>query len=162
MEEKIKELLGKIDFERFPILIIIFLVIYIIFDENTNPYRIQHEKIKIISELKSLKPDSTLTKQFNSEYLKIYTSVNEKKEIDYCKTIPFAVGSIIFIFLYTFLGFYHNPNKKYGGYILSLLIMAIPTFVLSFLLDFYLIKNMVITLSLTLILGWIILRLYKK
>ncbi|MBS1649974.1 MAG: hypothetical protein JSR09_09750 [Bacteroidetes bacterium] len=169
MTEKIGELIKSLRPERFPIVLIVGLILYAIIDQNSNPYQLQHSKVELIKEIKTLSSDTLLNKKINGQLTDIIETIDKPKTIE-TNMIFVYIGVSLFICLFlTIWGFINqktptDPTKKkqgFGGYILGLVTLTAPVAILSFIFNYYVINNHYVTLGITAILTFVLMRVHS-
>lgn len=155
--------------DRFPIVIIIGLIIYFIVAQNNNPYNDQVSKIEVLNSIKENTSDTDLIKQIDAEYLEIINSLDEKKEIEFSWIIWYFIVALFICLFITIWGFIaakkaekEKKGNTFGGYLLGIISLILPVAILSFVFNFYVIDNHYITLSIAAILTFVLMRLHSS
>lgn len=169
MIEKVSELIKALRPEKFPIVLIVGLILYAIIDQNANPYKLQHSKIELIKEIKTLTTDTLINKKINVQLSDIADSIDKTKTIEPNMIfIYIGVALLICLFL-TIWGFINQKTptdltkKKqgFGGYILGLITLTAPVAILSFIFNYYVINNHYVTLGITAIMTFVLMRVHS-
>jgi hypothetical protein len=166
MGEKLSDLLKYLQPDRFPIVIIIGLILFAIIDNRSHPYQEQKDKIEILKTLKANSTDTILLKGIDKEYRDVLASLNKSKNIDLVSFIWYLIAALV-IYVYLTLGGYLRERKTQNRkswikYAESSLTLVLPISIVSFLFNFYIIDNDFVTIGIAAIITYVIMRLTPK
>lgn len=169
MLDKISDLIKTLRPERFPIVIIVGLILYAIIDQNSNPYKLQHDKIELLKEIKTLSNDSVINNKINLQLIEITESFDKPQVIEPIMILIYMGVSILICFFITIWGFLNQKEPKdsikkkngLGSYILFLVTLTAPVAILSFIFNYYVINNHYVTLGITAIMTFVLMRVHS-